>query len=90
MGKYQIHRWNRTYFLERGKALKDIKDAEALVDANSPISETVAPTYDLIERMEALYFKLNIALRWSVQNAFMIHNDILEAGGLIQVTVIVE
>ena len=82
------NRWCRTYFLQRGACFNNLVDEEALVDAsfsniepNSQINET----QEFVRRLESLYFKLWVSLRWAVRAAFAEHNDILDAGGAIQV-----
>lgn len=45
-------------------------------------------THLIIDRLESLYFKLSISLRWAVRKNFAQYNDILDAGSAIQVSLL--
>lgn len=87
-----VHRWCRTYFLARGKYFENIVDVEALVESqnftNEESKSSDSETRSTIDRLESLYFKLSTSLRWAVRQAFVQYNDILDAGGAIQVRTI--
>jgi hypothetical protein len=74
--------------LQRGNHFGNLVDEEALVDSslsNMEPNPQINETQEFIRRMESLYFKLWVSLRWAVRAAFAEHNDILDAGGAIQV-----
>jgi hypothetical protein len=91
-------RWARTIFLRRGKVFQDIVDPEALVASSGALDEEESgeemkvsdkdpqATAAAIGRLECIYFKLWAALRWAVRVAFLTHEDVLDAGGEVQVS----
>jgi hypothetical protein len=73
-------------------------DPEALVASSGALDEEVSgeemkvsdkdpqATAAAIGRLECIYFKLWAALRWAVRVAFLTHEDVLDAGGEVQVS----
>lgn len=93
-----VDRWARSLFLRRGSTFQDIVDPEALVASSGSLEEDVSPeemkindkdrqaSAAAIGRLECIYFKLWVALRWAVRVAFLTHGDVLDAGGEVQVS----
>ena len=74
-------RWCRTYFLKRGRFLPQ-------VDNNSFRKNDAETLDETFLRVEMLYSKLWMGLREAVRCSFGVHSDVLDAGGEIQVHLI--
>ena len=83
------YRWCRTYLLRRGGSPDPLSNISSLVSAPDEISGSLSPAETtrsrVLARLEAVYVKLWLLLRWAVSAAFTKHKDVLDAVNEIQV-----
>ena len=65
--------------------LEDEEDAEYAQESKAS-GDRPTDAAAAMARMECIYFKLWAALRWAVRVAFMSHDDVLDAGSTVQVS----